>query len=190
MDSALQCFFTNRRPDAKHAAARLSFERNNDMLCLAIGLGVLGVFAMRRARRCHRGDYGWHGPWSPYSHHHGRRHHRRSWVLHAALARIDATPAQERFIVAELDRVHDRVHAAKDQLRDARGDLAAALRGPTLDDAALGAVLGRVDAATGEVRNASVDALRAIHGVLDEGQRAQLADMLERRAWRRGGPYR
>jgi len=111
--------------------------------------------------------------------------------MHAALARIDATPAQERFIVAELDKVRERVGGAKGNLRDARGDLAAAMRGPVLDDAALGAVLGRVDSATGEARAAVVDGLRAIHGVLDDKQRAQVADLLDRGGgWWRTGPYR
>jgi hypothetical protein len=173
------------------------------MICLAVGLGVLGAIAFRRARHCHRGGgYGWYGPWGHGRHgwhgrhdgHHGGhgRHGRRRWMLHAALARIDATPAQERFIVTELDKLRDRVHSAKSNLREARGDLAAALRGPDLDDAALGAVLGRVDGTTGEVRAAALDAVRAIHGVLDEKQRAQLADILDKGGggWWRMGPYR
>ena len=66
------------------------------------------------------------------------------------------------------------------------------MRGPVLDDAALGAVLGRVDAATGEARSAVVDALRAVHGLLDDRQRAQVADLLERGGtwWGGFGPYR
>ena len=112
-------------------------------------------------------------------------------MLHAMLARIDATPAQERFIVAELDKLSDRVHGARSNLRETRGDLAAALRGPALDDAALGAVMGRADCATGEVRAAAVDALRAVHGVLDDNQRVQLADLLDKGGgWWRMGPYR
>lgn len=165
------------------------------MICLAVGLGILGVVALRRARRCHGGGYGWYGPWG--HHHHGGhggppwRGRRRHWMMHAALARIDATPAQERFIVAELDKVRERVHGAKHDLKEGRGDLAAAMRGPVLDDAALGAVLGRVDAATGEARAAILDGLRAIHGVLDDGQRAQVADLLDSSVgWWRGGPYR
>ncbi len=166
------------------------------MICLAIGLGVLGVAAMRRARHCHGGGChgggghaGWGGGW--YGHHHGR-YGRRRWMLNAALARIDATPAQERAIVAEIDRLQDRVRAAKAGVKDVRGDLAAALRGPVLDDAALGAVLGRVDATTGEARAAAIDALRGIHGVLDDRQRTQIAELLDQGGggWWRGGPYR
>ena len=171
------------------------------MLCLAIGLGILGFAALRRAhRRSYYGGgcgYGWHGPWS--GHHHGGRGRwggRRRWMMHAALARIDATPAQERAIIAEVEHARERIHGAKGNLKDARGDLAAAIRNPELDDAALGAVLGRVDAATGEARGAILDALRNVHALLDDGQRQQVADMLDRgggwgfRGGPAGGPYR
>ena len=85
------------------------------------------------------------------------------------------------------------MHGARRGMYDVRGDLGAALRGPVLDDAALGAVLGRVDATTAELRAATVEALRGIHGVLDERQRADLADLLDHGrggSWWRGGPYR
>jgi hypothetical protein len=195
------------------------------MIALAVGLGVLGIFALRRARRrCYGGGYrgyGWHGPWASGEgghddydddDHHGhgggppwagrgrgwrgrrRGGGRRRWMLHRALSRIDATPAQERVIVGEIDRLQESVRAARGGLKDTRVDLAAALRGAALDDAALGAVLGRVDGATGDVRGAAIDAFRNIHAVLDEKQRAQLADMIDRgggsgRGWRMG-PYR
>ncbi|HEX3766439.1 MAG TPA: periplasmic heavy metal sensor [Kofleriaceae bacterium] len=142
---------------------------------------------MDRAHRCGHGfhGYGWYGPYGPDMH--GRR---RRWITRALFRRIDASPAQERAILAELDKLEDRVHAAKAGMHDARGDLAAALRGPVLDDAALGAVLGRVDATVGEVRAAVIDALRSVHGLLDDRQRGQIADLLEHRGgWRRGrGP--
>ena len=189
------------------------------MIALAVGLGVLGLIALRRARHgCYAGGgdgYGWHGPWAAYEgdgehERHGRhRRHRRGgrrgrrgrWMLHAALSRIDATPAQERAIVGEIDRLRERVSGVRDGLRDANLDLAAAVRGPLLDDAALGAVLGRVDGATSEARAAALDALRNVHAVLDDKQRAELADMIERRGgggrgpggrggWFRMGPYR
>jgi hypothetical protein len=167
------------------------------MTCLAIAIGVMGLIAMRRAhRRCH-GYYG-HGGHGPFGHgwhgHHGwrGRHGGRSrMMLHALFMRIDASPAQERAIIAEVERLQDRLRGAKSGLHDARGDLAAALRGPVLDDAALGAMLGRADAATGEVRSAVIDALRGIHGVLDDRQRGQVADLLDHGGWWRGfGPYR
>ena len=162
------------------------------MICLALGLGVLGFAAMRKARRCHAfggcgGHHHWHGGWG----HHG---YRRNWMLHGLLARLDASPAQERVIIGEIDKVRERLWQAKRTMKDGRADLGAAIRGPVLDDAALGAVLGRVDGATGEARAAVIEALRNIHAVLDDKKRSILADLLDRGGggpWRGGGsPYR
>jgi hypothetical protein len=163
------------------------------MICLAIGLGVLGFVAMRRARRCHgHGHHGHHGHWHGGWGHHGRHGGRGRWMLHAALARIDASPAQERVIIGEIEKLQERMYGARSSLKDAKPDLAAAVRGPILDDAALGAVLGRVDASTGEARSAVLEALRNIHAVLDDRQRATVGDLIDRNGggfWRRG-PYR
>lgn len=159
------------------------------MICLALGLGVLGFIAARKARRCSRGYYG-HG-W--HHHHHFGWGGRGRRGLYFALSRLDASPAQERAIIAEVDKLKERLWAARANLKEGRGDLAAAVRGQTLDDAALGAVLGRVDGATAEARAAIVDALRNIHAVLDDKQREQLAEILDRGWWRGrsgGGPYR
>jgi uncharacterized membrane protein len=165
------------------------------MICLALGLGALGFFALHKARRCRHGygyghgcggygHYGWGGP--PWA-----RHHRMRRGLHMGLAYLDATPAQERAIVGEIDKLKERLQSARANVKEARGDLAAAIRGPVLDDAALGAVLGRVDGATGEARTAILDAIRAIHAVLDDRQRERLAELLDKGWWRRGGgPYR
>jgi Spy/CpxP family protein refolding chaperone len=168
------------------------------MVCLALGLGALGFIAMRKARCCHMAHHhGWGGPpwaygWQGGWHHRGpgRR------MLFAMLAHLDASPAQERAIVQEVDKLRERMRAARAGVKDARGDLAAAVRGPNLDDAALGAVLGRVDATTAEMRTAVLEALRNIHAVLDDHQRQQLADLLDHGGWWRrgggpgGGPYR
>jgi hypothetical protein len=171
------------------------------MTALAIVIGVLGIMALRRAHRWHHGYYGhgWHGPFGHGCHSHRwggwhGRHARERMMLHWLFSRIDASPAQERAIIAELEKLQDRMRAAKAGVHDARGDLAAALRGPVLDDAALGAALGRVDTATGAARSAVIDALRGVHGVLDDRQRGQLADLLDRSGgggwWRGFGPYR
>ncbi|HMG21963.1 MAG TPA: hypothetical protein VK607_11615 [Kofleriaceae bacterium] len=166
------------------------------MTFLAIVIGVIAFAAMRGAhRRCHgHYGYGWYGPYGPEHHEFRgfRRHRRARRMLHALFWRIDASPAQERAIIAEAEKLKDRLRGAKAGVHEARGDLAAALRGPVLDDAALGAVLGRVDTATGQAREAMVDALRGVHGVLDDRQRGQLADLLDRGGgwWRGFGPYR
>jgi Spy/CpxP family protein refolding chaperone len=157
------------------------------MICLALGLGILGFVAVRRARGYHHCySHGYGPPWRNW-HHHGRGHR----GLYMVFSRLDCSPAQERTIIAEVDQLKHKLRDTKWGMRDARGDLAAALRGPTLDDAALGAVLGRVDAATGSARTAILEALRNIHAVLDDGQREKLAEMLDGGWFKRGGsPYR
>ena len=161
------------------------------MICLALGLGILGFAAMRKARRCHHmhGGCGHHHGW------HGWQHHGHGWGrrgMYMAFSRLDATPAQERAIVAEVDRLRDRLRTARASVKDARPDLAAAIRGPSLDDAALGAFLGRTDSATTDARTAITEAMRNIHGLLDDRQREQVADLIDNGWWRRGGgsPYR
>lgn len=179
------------------------------MIPLAIGLGILGVVALRYARH-YDGAYAgcgspWHGhgsPWYGWHHgrawyHHGRHYGRyarrggRRWMLHAVLARLDASPAQERAILAEIDKLEEQLHAAHASLRDARGDLAATVRGSTLDEAALGGAVGRLDSAFGDLRATALESLRTIHALLDDTQRARLAELLDGRGgvWH-GGPYR
>jgi len=163
------------------------------MICLAAAIGVLGFAAMGRARRhCHgHHGYGWHGPYGDGDDGLRGRHGggRRRLMLRALFHRLDATPAQERAIIAEIEKAQDRVTAAGTGVHEARGDLAAALRGAVLDDAALGAVLGRTDTTVSEARAALIDALRGVHAVLDDRQRGELADLVEHggRWWRRSG---
>ena len=158
------------------------------MLCLALGIGVFAAIAFAKARRhrhghgCHHG--GGHGP------HHGRWHRRgRRWFVHRTLARLDATPAQERALVAELDALEQRLRAARGGLTALRPALADALRGRELDGAALAGLEAGVDAAIADARAALVDGLRGIHALLDDKQRATLAELL---GGGRGGagPYR
>src|SRR5690242_10972524 len=84
-----------------------------NMICLAAAMGVLGIAAMRRAHRCshgHHGD-GWHGPFGHAEH--GWRERGARMMMHALFRRIDASPAQERAIIAEIEKLQDRVRGAK-----------------------------------------------------------------------------
>ena len=164
------------------------------MLLLAIGVGVLGAMAFRRAHRRHHGfgfGCGGHG-------HHWRRHRhgwhghgRRRWMIDLALERIDASPAQERAILAELEQLEDKLHGTRRGLRDLRQPLADAFRASELDEGALAGVMHGVDQATLDARNAIADTLRKIHALLDDKQREQVASFLGRAGgFRGGGPYR
>lgn len=172
-------------------------------MLLAIGLGALGVFAWRRAHRrrfgyagfgpggCGRGGWGrhrWHRGWR--GHHGGGR---RS-MIDRALEHLDASPAQERAIIAELDQLEEKLHAAGRRVRDQRGPLADAVRAAELDEGALAGVDHELEQAGVEARAAVVETVRRIHALLDDRQRERLGALLGRGARERGprdgGPFR
>ena len=168
-------------------------------MLLAIGLGALGVMAWRRACRryhgsgrcghggCGRGRYG--GRRRGWGRHGGGRR----WKIDLALERIDASPAQERAIIAELDQLEDKLHSARRGLGAVRVQLADVVRASELDEGALAGVVHGVEQAATDAREALLAALRTIHALLDDKQREQHGALLGR-AGRRGGggggPYR
>ncbi|MBL8620439.1 MAG: hypothetical protein JNK64_04020 [Myxococcales bacterium] len=172
------------------------------MLCLALGLGILGAIGFARMHRRH---HGWHGGGchgggchgggchGGHGHHHGGWRHRRArrWMLGRMFERIDASPAQERALVAELDQLEQRLRTARGNLTALRPTLAEALHADTLDATAAAGLEAGVDAAIADARAALFDSLRAIHGLLDPKQRATVAAMLGGVARGAGaGPYR
>jgi Spy/CpxP family protein refolding chaperone len=151
------------------------------MIGLAIGLGIAGLIGYKLHRRRH--GCGWYG------HHHGHHHHhhRGGWRggRYYLLARLGATPAQEKVIREEMDRMRDRARVAREDAAAARGDLAEVLRAERFDRARFDAALGRVDAAWTELKKSAADSAARVHETLDQRQRDMLADFL---AERRGGP--
>ena len=149
-------------------------------LCL-IGL-VRALFGRRYHGGFHRfGGYGYgHGPYGggwgygggPWG---GRRH----GFLYPILARLDATPSQEKAILTAIDELKDTARELRGTVRDTRGDVARTVRGETFDETALDAAEKRVDDATLRLRRAAGSALGKIHGVLDERQRKVLSELIE-----------
>lgn len=162
------------------------------MMLLAIGLGALGVLAWRRAHRRYHGygRCGGRGHWRRHHGRHGGRGGRHRWMIDLALERIDASPAQERAIIAELEQLDERLHGVGRQLRELRGPLADAVRASELDEATLTGLEQAVAKVGADGRAAVLDTLRKLHALLDDNQREQLASMLGRVATRGGGPYR
>lgn len=186
-------------------------------LCsLAVVAGAIGMIAVVKRLAFHRRFAG-HGPWalSPcgggpgfarggcrgedgdHGHRRGRwgfaRGPGRSFWLRALFAHLDTTPGQEREIRAAIEDAQGAARAAKDGVKTARADVARAIGGETFDDAAVAEASTRVDEATSQVREAVVAALKRIHAILDEKQRARLADILSKERpfagpW--GTPYR
>jgi hypothetical protein len=138
-------------------------------LCL---VGLIAVVARGRHHRYHHHGYGWH-------HGHGGRGWGPRGALNAVLGRLDTAPGQEKVILGAVDDFVERARASGRELRSTRKDLAEALRGEQLDDARLEQVFGRHDAAIAELRTAGVDAVRKVHGALDERQRKILSDLVD-----------
>lgn len=159
------------------------------LLPIVIGAAALGFVAMKRRRwrgcHAHHMDHG-HGC------HGGRRRHGRRWRggLYWALARLGATPAQEKVVREELNRLRELGFAARGEAFAARGDVAEALRGESLDRGALEAALGRVDGAYTSFKASLVDSLTRLHATLDGRQREQIADFLGDKRGPGSGPFR
>lgn len=140
---------------------------------------------------------GWHGhddrrghfrggPWG-HPGRGGRGAMARRFMLRRLFRELDASPAQERAIIAELEQLQARVQAAGELLREGKSELAQAMGAPELDEEALKAVTSRMDTASADLREAGVGALRAVHALLDDGQRRRLAELMDRKPWWRGG---
>jgi Spy/CpxP family protein refolding chaperone len=108
------------------------------------------------------------GPW-------GRGRH----VVDSILGRLDATPVQEKAILAALDELREKARELRGMGRDVRADVARSIRGSMLDDVALEGATARIDDATLKLRAAARAAIAKIHDVLDDRQRKMLADMID-----------
>lgn len=167
------------------AEAGLRKKEGSPMFGFVIGtVCLVGLIAvLRRGRRW--GHH--HGPW------------RRGfgggprWYLRRAFGWLGTSPSQEKVIVGAAEELHASLHEARSEVFNTRGDLALALRKPSFDAEAMGEVFARHDEALRRLRETVVGAVARVHDALDEKQRAQLADMLERggrRGYRGRSPYR
>jgi Spy/CpxP family protein refolding chaperone len=151
-------------------------------LCL---IGLVRVLVGRRhyGGFRHHGGYGYgYGPpewagWGGYGG--GPPWGRRRGFLYSILARLDATPAQEKTILGALDELKGTARELRGTVRETRGDVARTVSGPTFDESALDDVEKRFDDAAQRLRRAAGTALGKIHGVLDDRQRKVLGEMIE-----------
>jgi Spy/CpxP family protein refolding chaperone len=160
-----------------------------DHMFLGILIGTICLIGLVRAlvgRRYyggfhHYGGYGYGPPgwggWGGYGH--GAYGGRRRGFLYSILARLDATPTQEKAILTALDELKDTARELRGTVRETRGDVARTLRGPTFDESALDTAEKRFDDAAQRMRRAAGAALAKIHEVLDDRQRKVLSEMIE-----------
>jgi hypothetical protein len=81
-------------------------------------------------------------------------------------------------------------------MQQTRADIAHAVAGGLVDDHTLEETFARHDRLLARLRVSFVEAVKRVTETLDERQRKQAADLIERSPWRRagragwGGPYR
>lgn len=184
------------------------------MLGFLIGtLCLIGLIKVVRAGRCGRGygacgggwhGRGWHGGgwhgggWRGHGHGHGWRGGwgRGGW-MRGLFERLDTSPGQEKVIKQSVEEIFAATRSMRGELDQSRRDIASALRSGVVDETQMGELFARHDEKLREVRKAMVGALARVSDALDEDQRKQLADLIERGlvgggGWGRfgGGPYR
>jgi Spy/CpxP family protein refolding chaperone len=162
-------------------------------LCsVAIAAGVIGVLLLVK-RLVLRRRFGYGGGCGRAS---WRGHHRGgvggSFWLRALFSKLDTTPGQEKEIRSAIEDFQKSARESKESLGASREAVARAVRHETFDEIAIGEATVKVDAATGQVKQALEAALRRVHAVLDGKQRERLAELLEKGVGRFGGwaPYR
>ena len=101
------------------------------------------------------------------------------FILRAIVEQLDATPEQEKVIVAAFREVRDEAAKNREEVRKSREDLAKAMRSPGFDEVLLGELFARHDTAIEAMRRAVTGALAKVHVVLDEKQRDTLASLIE-----------
>lgn len=148
--------------------------------------------------RCGRGGCG--GGWGGRYGHEGRggwgggHGDPARWMLRGLFERLDTTPGQEKVILAAVETLREKGREGKGALHATGGDVAKAFRGEHFDESAMADAFTRQDAALESMQKGAFEALAKVHEVLDERQRRELADMMERGVgmWSRwgAGPYR
>jgi len=141
-------------------------------------VAAVGIAKMVRARRRGMWGRGYGGP--GFS--------RRRWFLRSLFERLDTTPGQERVIVQAFDDLTQNRRLLRDEFGRTRADLAQAVAGGLIEDSTLEEAFARHDRLAAQLRVVFVETLKKVMEVLDEGQRKQVARLLEGRGFFRGGP--
>jgi len=132
------------------------------------------------ARRAGWGGFGWGGAGSG------------GVMLRGLFEHLDTTPGQEKVIHEAISELRAEGRHWREELQKSRADIGKAMRAESFDEVVLGELFARHDSAIEALRKATTGALARVHVVLDERQRARLADLIEMgpAAFRRRRSYR
>ncbi len=153
---------------------------------------LIGLIAVVRRGRCGYAYGG--GCGGGYGHHrhgfHGDYEGGDRWgfgervVLRTIFERLDTTPGQEKVIAEALRELRKSGEDVRGEVHKSRGDLAGAMRAGYFDENTMGELFARHDTALLGLRKSLVGALAKVHEVLDERQRARLAELIEQGLFR------
>jgi hypothetical protein len=139
-------------------------------------------------RHCGRRDE-WHD--DVHGNHPGRWGFGRRAMMRWLFERLDTTPGQERVIRDAVENFVDSAIGARREFESSRADVARAMRSESFDAESMGEAFGKHDNVLSDLRKSAVEQLAKVHEVLDDKQRARLAELIEAgfaRRWQ--GPYR
>jgi Spy/CpxP family protein refolding chaperone len=104
---------------------------------------------------------------------------RPRWMFRRIFEQLETTPGQEKVIFEAFDDVRETAAKFRDEVKQARADVASALRGENFDQAKVREAFTRHDTLIEELRKSVLAGLAKIHEALDERQRGELASTLE-----------
>lgn len=140
-------------------------------------LGGLAAIAFHRPHHHPFGHHHWHGRWGGGFR--GGRGGFRRFALYRALDHLDATPGQEKAIMAALDEFEDVARTARGKVNASRSEVASALRSEQFEAERMDAVIARHAEDVAAIGSAARVALGKVHEALDSEQRKRLASWLE-----------
>ncbi len=153
--------------------------------CL-LGFAVVAAGGRRSAcgpRGPYAGRAAWHHHHHAWDHDQPRRRGKPADVAAKAAGevfkrRLGVDDEQEPIVDHALADLRASLAEATGSVKDAREALAAALKGAEVDDAAVAVAFARWDETLTRTRREALSAVKQIHAVLDDEQRAQAADWL------------
>ena len=131
------------------------------------------------------GGYGGHGYGGPGRF--GRSFGGPRFWLRSVFERLQTTPGQEKAILGAIDELRAARGAVRQELEQTRSELARAIGNGLIEDGTLEDTFARHDRLLAQMRVSFIESMKKITESLDERQRSQLAQMIERRGWFGGG---
>jgi Spy/CpxP family protein refolding chaperone len=150
---------------------------------------IIGTVCLIALVKVLRRGHGWQGTWGHenYASRHRGGDGRRRWFLRSVFERLETTPGQEKAIVHALDELRENKALVRDEAEHTRSDLARVIASGFVDDTSLDETFARHDRLLAQLRVSMVEALKTATEALDDRQRKQVSDLLERRGRFGGG---